>query len=255
MTNQERICFLEKTGHDRLAYCLTPGQKDQNPDSPTLVWLNGFLSDMGGTKIAWLADQFRGLGWGFLRFDYFAHGATGGDFAEASVGRWRANVLSIIDELTEGPLLLIGSSMGGWLACLAALDRPDRVVGLGLVAPAPDFPTALLWPSLSADEQAAFAAQGYIDRGGSHPDARLSRAFFDESKAHNLLGSKIGFNGPVEILHGMQDDAVPWQHAIRLSEALNSQNVHLHLIKDGDHRLSRPQDLPHLLAMITRLKG
>jgi pimeloyl-ACP methyl ester carboxylesterase len=215
----------------------------------TFVWLSGFNSDMTGTKAQAVEAFAKDAGHGFLAFDYSGHGASGGAFADGTLTAWRDDALSVIDAKSEGPLILAGSSMGGWIAVLAALARPERVRALVLIAPAPDFTEALLWPSLSAAQQAEILNTGQTLRpsayGAPYP---ITRALIEDGRRWLLLDAPIRFDGPVHILQGMKDADVPWHHALRLIEQLTTPQTVLTLIGDGDHRLSRPQDIARLLA-------
>jgi len=221
-------------------------------EGPTVVWLGGFHSDMEGTKAVALADWATRTGRAYVRFDYFGHGQSHGEFAAGTIGRWRADALAVIDRLTEGPLVLVGSSMGGWLACLAALARGDRVKALVLVAPAADFTDKLMAPGLPADARAALAQDGVWTRpsaydGGGYP---ITAQLLEEGRAWSILPGPVAIACPVRILQGGQDPDVPWRHALALAEALAGDDVTFTLIKDGDHRLSRPQDLARLIAAV-----
>ncbi len=245
--NQEPAAFL--AGRDRIAYRRVRGQ------GPTILWLGGFLSDMQGAKIAALSVEARARGWDFLCFDYFAHGETGGAIAEAGVGRWFGNVLDVVDGLTEGSLVAVGSSMGGHMLSMLIKARPERVKAAGFLAPAADFVTALLWPSLSPEDRRQLEIAGVWMMQGYDRPVPLSQAFFDEAHTHQVLTAPIPFSGPVRILHGMKDAVVPWRHGVRLLEALTTPDGHIRLIKDGDHRLSREQDLSLLVDMVAELRG
>jgi len=209
---------------------------------------------MTGSKIARLTEEAQARGWDFLCFDYFAHGETGGDFADARVGRWFSNALAVCDHLTSGPLVAVGSSMGGHMLSLLVKARPERIKAAGFLAPAADFATALMLASLRPEDRRELAVSGVWMMPGYDRPVPLSQAFFDEAKSHEVLGAPIPFDGPVRILHGMADDVVPWQHGLRLLETLTTPDVHIHLIKDGDHRLSRPQDLDLLVNMVAELR-
>ena len=223
-------------------------------DGPTVLWLGGFRSDMSGTKAQALADWAVAAQRAFLRFDYSGHGESSGDFAEGTIGAWRGDALAVIDELTEGPLLLIGSSMGGWVALLAALARPERVAGLALIAPAVDFTETLMWPKLSKEARAAVERDGRwmapSDYGEPYP---LTHALFEDGRGWCLLSGSIPTPSPVRILQGGRDPDVPWRHALKLVKALDGDDVVFTLIKDGDHRLSRAEDLQRLVAAVDEL--
>ena len=246
---QDPATFLDVVGEDRIAYRHFRGE------GPTILWLGGFLSDMTGSKITRLTAEARTRGWDFLCFDYFAHGETGGAFDQARVGRWKANVLAVADHLTTGPLICVGSSMGGHMLSLLIKARPERVKAAGFLAPAADFATALMLPSLSPEERRELEVSGVYLMPGYDRPVPLSQAFFAEAAQHEVLGEPIPFQGPARILHGMCDDVVPWQHGVRLVEAFADGDVRMQLIKDGDHRLSRPEDLDLLVAMVAELRG
>ena len=240
----ESAGFLDRPDGSRLAWRKVEGR------GPTLVWLGGFRSDMAGTKAQALAEWAQGQGRSYLRFDYFAHGESSGDFRHGTIGRWREDALAAIDALTEGPVVLVGSSMGGWIACLAALVRPERLHALVLVAPAPDFTDKLMEPSLPAEARAAIARDGVWMQPSEYDDAGypLTRALFEDGRRWSILPGPVAITAPVRILQGGRDEAVPWRHALALAEALESDDVVFTLVKDGDHRLSRPQDLERLVA-------
>ena len=246
---QEAVEWLNTPQGDRIAYRHVRGE------GPTVLWLAGFLSDMTGSKVTRLTQEARARDWDFLCFDYFAHGETGGDFNTARVGRWFENALAVLDHLTQGPVIAVGSSMGGHMLSLLIRARPDRIKAAVFLAPAADFATALMLPSLSPEERRQLEVSGVHMMPGYDRPVPLSQAFFDEAAQHEVLNSAIPFDGPVRILHGMQDDVVPWQHGLRLLETFTTPDAHIHLIKDGDHRLSRPQDLDLLVDMVAGLRG
>jgi pimeloyl-ACP methyl ester carboxylesterase len=222
---------------------------------PSVVWLGGFRSEMAGTKADALAAWAAAAGRDFLRFDYFGHGVSGGDFAEGTITRWRGDALAVIDRLTDGPLVLVGSSMGGWLACLAALARPNRVKALVLIAPAADFTSALLEPGLPSEARAALERDGVWLRPSAYDPAGypITAALLEDGARWTILPGPISIDVPVRILQGGADEDVPWRHALALSLALKSQDIVFTLIRDGDHRLSRPQDLTRLIAAIEEM--
>lgn len=221
---------------------------------PTFVWLSGFKSDMSGGKAmaveAWAAAQ----GCGALLFDYSGHGQSGGRFEDGTISAWRADALAAIDAQTDGPLVLVGSSMGGWMALLAALARPERVKGLVLIAPAPDFTEMLMWPEFSPAQQAEILGQGFTLRPSGYGEPYpITRALIEDGRRWSLMDGEIAFAGPVRILQGMQDADVPWGHALALAAALTTPDLVLQLIKDGDHRLSREEDITRLLAVCAEM--
>jgi len=242
--------FHPREENQRLAYRQVDGE------GPTVVWLGGFHSDMTGTKAQVLAEQALATGGAYLRFDYFGHGESSGDFKDGTISRWRADALAVIDELTDGPLVLVGSSMGGWLACLAAIARPERVKALVLVAPAPDFTEKLMGPELSDEAKAAIERDGFWVRPSEYDDDgyAITRELLEDGAHWSILPGPVPIDVPVRVLQGGQDDAVPWTHALELANGLTSQDVVFSLIKDGDHRLSRPQDLERLTAAVAEAR-
>tara|TARA_R110000868_G_C10698806_1_gene748946 strand:- start:31 stop:789 length:759 start_codon:yes stop_codon:yes gene_type:complete len=222
----------------------------------TFVWLSGFKSDMSGTKVTELAAWAAAHGHGFMAFDYSGHGQSAGDFGDGTISTWREDALDAIDGLTDGPLILVGSSMGGWMALLAAVARPARVKSLVLIAPAPDFTDKLMWPEFSDDAKREIMDKGVHMRPSDYGDPYpISRALIEDGVSWNLLDNPIEFTGPVRILQGMEDPDVPWQHAMKLVDTMTSTDLVFHLIKDGDHRLSRPQDITRLLETCGEVAG
>lgn len=212
---------------------------------------------MTGTKATALDRWAAGSGSACLRFDYFAHGRSTGDFLDATVGRWLDDSLAVLAELTEGPQILVGSSMGAWLALLLARARPARIAALVLIAPAPDFTEALLFPRLPEALRRTLAETGRClvpSAYGSEPYL-ISRRLIEEGRRHLILDQGLDLAGPVRILQGMRDEDVPWHHALRVVEAVRSPDVMLTLTKSGDHRLSTPSDLVRLTATIEDLYG
>jgi pimeloyl-ACP methyl ester carboxylesterase len=238
--------FVQHSGDGRLAYERIEGE------GPWVVWLGGFGSDMTGTKAQALADWAERSGRCFLRFDYFGHGRSDGDFREGTVTRWREDALAVLDQLTQGPTVLAGSSMGGWIACLAALARRERSAALVLVAPAADFTDRLIWPSLSADQRREIETRGVWVRPSPYEATGLpiTRALIEDGERWSILPGPVGITAPVRVLQGGRDEDVPWRHALELYQALESEDAVFTLVKDGDHRLSRPQDLTRLIAAV-----
>jgi pimeloyl-ACP methyl ester carboxylesterase len=215
---------------------------------PGVVFLGGFRSDMTGTKASYLEDYCRRRGQAFVRFDYFGHGASSGDFAMGTIGRWTEDAIAVLDSLTEGAQILIGSSMGGWIMLLAALARAARVHALIGIAAAPDFTEDLLWPRLDRAQQRELRECGAVTLPSEYDRAgytyRLS--LFEDGKRHLVMRSVIPLDCSVRLLHGMLDASVPWQTSLSLAARLNSPDVVVSLVKDGDHRLSREPDLERL---------
>jgi pimeloyl-ACP methyl ester carboxylesterase len=241
--------FLDRPDGQRVAYHRRAGR------GPGVVFLGGFMSDMTGTKALALDDHCRATGRAFVRFDYLGHGASSGRFEDGTIGRWADDALAVIDALTEGPQVLVGSSMGGWIMLLAALARPDRVAGLVGIAAAPDFTEDLLWAAWDEPTRARLSRDGHIRVPSLYGEApyTISRALIEEGRARCLLGAPIPIRCPVRLLQGMADPDVPWRTALRLAERLESTDVTVTLIKDSDHRLSRDQDLARLMAVVDGL--
>lgn len=245
MTETMQHLSFDSPQKRRLAYRRSEGK------GPGLVWLGGFRSDMEGGKATRLHDWADSEGRGFLRFDYSGHGASSGDFQDGTIGDWLDDALAAIDGLTEGPQILVGSSMGDWIALHAALARPDRVAGLILLAPAPDFTERLMRPQLPAEALAAIENAGlWMQPSPYDPEPTPITRRLLEDGAQRLLLERGGIpiTAPVRILQGMQDPDVPWRHALRLVDEIESEDVTFTLIKDGDHRLSREEDLDRLIA-------
>jgi pimeloyl-ACP methyl ester carboxylesterase len=226
--------------------------------SPGLFWLSGFNSDMQGTKAvaldAWAAEQGRGC----VRFDYSGHGSSGGGFIDGTIGRWLEESVAVFDRFCEGPQVVIGSSMGGWMALLLAREIARRgngrasLAGLVLIAPAPDFTEELMWKGFSPEVRQEIETKGVWLRPSQYGEPYpITKALIEEGRNHLLLGSAIEVGCPVHILQGAQDPDVPWKHAFALAHRLPSDDVVLTMIQDGDHRLSRPQDIARIIAAVS----
>ena len=224
-------------------------------NGPGVVFLGGFKSDMTGTKARTLENHCWSQGRAFLRFDYFGHGQSSGAFADGTIGRWSEDALAVLDDLTQGPQVLVGSSMGGWLMVLVALARPGSVAGLLGIAAAPDFTEVLMWQRFSDEVKTELEQTGVHYQPSDYDDGpyAITMALIEDGRHHQVLERPIAVHCPVRLIHGMKDDAVPWEHAARLSEALLSDHVTLALVKNGDHRLSREQDLDRMCHTLERL--
>ena len=222
---------------------------------PGIVFLGGFRSDMTGTKALYLEEYCRRRGRAYVRFDYFGHGASSGDFASGTIGRWRDDAVAILDSLTEGKQILVGSSMSGWIMLLAALARPERIAALVGIAAAPDFTEELLWGRLTPAQRREIDEQGRVVLPSDYDPAGYlyTRALIEDGRKHLLLGKPVPVDVPVRLLHGMRDESVPWRLSLRLAELLASQDVVVTLVKDGDHRLSTPADLALLAQTLDAL--
>ncbi len=227
---------------------------------PGLFWLGGFNSDMQGTKAlaldAWAVEHNRAC----VRFDYSGHGESGGAFIDGTIGRWLEEARAVFEQFCKGPQVVIGSSMGGWIALLLAREIARRpaiaasLAGLVLIAPAPDFTEALMWNNFSPNVQNEIETNGVWLRPSQYGEPYpITRALIKEGRDHLLLGSAIEVGCPVRILQGAQDADVPWQHAFALAHRLPKDDVVLTVIQDGDHRLSRPQDIARMLAAVAEI--
>jgi pimeloyl-ACP methyl ester carboxylesterase len=254
--------FLEVADHGaaRRIACLVTSATD--PSRRGLVWLQGFKSDMTSTKASALDDWARRHGVGLTRFDYSGHGRSEGRFENGTLGAWLGEAQAVFERLTHGPQVLVGSSMGGFIALLLAqrlaVERPEeaaRIRGLVLIAPAWDMIGELMWPRLSEEARAAIERHGVWLRPSRYGDGPypITRHLIEEGRRHRIGGARLAPGCPIRILHGMQDPDVPWQHSLRLVEELGAADVRLTLVKDGEHRLSRPEDLELLLAAVAEL--
>jgi pimeloyl-ACP methyl ester carboxylesterase len=229
----------------RLAY------RHRTGPGPTILFLPGYMSDMEGGKATALDAWAEREGRAMLRFDYAGCGASDGDFEAQSLANWRGDVLAMIDEVVEGPVVLVGSSMGGWLMLLAALARPERVAGLVGIAAAPDF-TA--W-GFTQEQKMTILQEGRLEEPSAYSEQPYvtTRAFWESGESLRLLHAPIGIDCPVRLLHGQADADVPWLYSLELMKLLRSADVQATFIKDGDHRLSREHDIALLIATVNGL--
>jgi pimeloyl-ACP methyl ester carboxylesterase len=241
----------------RIAVRARPGNgSDQGPG---LFWLGGFNSDMKGTKAialdAWAAERGRAC----VRFDYSGHGESGGRFVDGTIGRWLEDAVAVFSQFCHGPQVVVGSSMGGWMALLLAREllrqpRGASLAGLVLIAPAPDFTEELMWKGFSPEIRKQIEETGVWLRPSEYGEPYpITKALIEEGRSHLLLGSAINVGCPVRILQGAQDPDVPWRHAFALAHRLPADDVVLTMIQDGDHRLSRPQDIARILAAVAEI--
>lgn len=248
---QQKPAYLERGDAPSLAYSAAAGS------APGVVFLPGFMSNMSSLKAVTLAQFCADRDQAFLCLDYRGHGLTAGDLAATGIDDWLQDVLVAIDRLTEGPLILVGSSMGGWLALLAALARPDRVAGVIGIAAAPDFTEELIWQQLTGAEQKTLMDDGVLYQPSSYGEQPycFSRKLIEDGRRHLLLDKPIALRCPVRLLQGMADADVPFATALRIAERLESQDVTVTLIKDADHRLSRDSELGRLCQAVAELTG
>ena len=228
--------------------------------APGLFWLGGFNSDMRGTKAialdAWAAERNRAC----VRFDYSGHGESGGAFVDGTIGRWLEETVAVFERFCAGPQVVIGSSMGAWMALLLAREMAQRpagrasLAGLVLIAPAPDFTEELMWKGFSPEARHQIETNGVWLRPSAYGEPYpITRALIEEGRNHLLLGGSIDVGCPVRILQGAQDPDVPWRHAFALAHRLPADDVVLTVIQDGDHRLSRPQDIARIIAAVAEI--
>jgi len=226
--------------------------------APGLFWMGGLKSDMKGTKAEaldrWAAEQGRAV----TRYDYSGHGESGGSFADGTIGRWLEESLAVFTQVCHGPQVVIGSSMGGWLALLMArellakAEKPASIAGMILIAPAVDFTEELMWKRFPADIKCDIEEKGFWERPSEYSNEPylITRGLIEDGRKHLLLGGLIETGCPIRILQGVQDPDVPWQHALELVSHFARDDVVLTLVKDGDHRLSRPEDIERLIAAV-----
>jgi len=247
----EKPNYLTLANGERLAYHAYSGCL------PRIMFLGGFTSDMAGQKATHLGAWAKKRGQAYLRFDYSGHGISDGRFEEGSIGRWTDDTLAIIDACGDEPLVLVGSSMGGWIMLLAALARRTRIRGLVGIAAAPDFTEDLVWSQLNPDEQAAMIANGGLRQASGYDDegTLYTHHLVEEGRRHLLLRAPVQLDLPVRLLHGMADQDVPWRVSATLLERLGSTDATLTLIKGGDHRLSSPGQLAQLERCVGELCG
>lgn len=232
-----------------IAYHKTEGR------SPTVVFLTGLRSDMTGGKALALEALCRERGQAYLRFDYRGHGESTGRFEETTISDWLDDALVAVDELTKGPVVLVGSSLGGWIMLLVARTRPERIKALVGIAPAADFTETLMWAQLSAEQRERLMHEGIlaIESPYSPEPTTITRALIEDGRKHLLLRGPIPFEGPVRLIHGLEDQDVPWQTSLEIQKHLASTDVEIVLVKGGGHRLSEPRDLERLCRIVARL--
>ena len=256
MTDTPSPEVFRRDGGATIAYHSTPGKL------PGVVFLGGFRSDMTGGKALALEQFCREGGRAFLRFDYSGHGESSGAFTDGTIGGWADDAVAVLDALTDGPQVLVGSSMGGWIMLLAALRRPQRVAGLIGIAAAADFTEELMWDRFTDTQKAALERHGVVHVPNDYEDAEpdpITRGLIEDGRNHLLLGAPIGLRCPVRLIHGMVDPDVPWQTSERIADRLEAEDVEVILVEGGGHRLSEPEDLDRLTrtleALLARIEG
>ena len=223
-------------------------------NSPGLIFMSGFMSDMNGSKALALEQHCQERGLAFLRFDYMGHGNSSGNFADGTIGLWAQNALTAFDELTEGPQIIVGSSMGRWMMILTAVSRPERVAGLVGIAAAPDFTEDLLPKQLTEIQLSKIQEDGFVVIPSEYEiPYTITKKLLDDGTQHLVLRNEIPLDCPVRLLHGLEDTSVPWKTALKIQNMVRSKDVEVTLIKNGDHRLSREEDLEKLKKTVMEI--
>ena len=249
--------YLELDDNRRIAYhsLAADPAKTGGKTLPGVVFMGGFRSDMTGTKAVFMEDFCRAQGLSYLRFDYTGHGQSSGDFAEGSIGDWSRDAIDAVDRLTEGPQIIVGSSMGGWVMLNVAVARPDRLHALVGIAPAPDFTEDLMYAAMSEAEREALMRDGRIEQPNDYSDEPylITRKLIVDGRAHLRLREPLRLTCPIRLIHGMRDTDVPYAVSLRLMDHVDSEDVEVTLIKSGDHRLSDASPLNRLSQVIQTL--
>ena len=230
--------------------------------NPGVVWLGGYRSDMMGTKIEALDNWAGSRKLACLRHDYSGHGESGGEFMDGTISRWLEESLAVFDRFSKGPQILVGSSMGAWIALrmiqeLVKRGEENRLQALLLLAPAPDFTHELMAPKLSEEDRQKMESRGYLEEHSQYSDEPniFTNALFEDGEKNRVMTAPIITKCPVHIIQGQKDEDVPYEHAMKLMSFLPADDVTLTMIKDGDHRLSRPQDIELILQAVEMLLG
>jgi pimeloyl-ACP methyl ester carboxylesterase len=244
----------------RIAVIATPGAAEGSSGDTTVVWLGGYRSDMTGTKAVALEAQARRLGVNFLRFDYSGHGQSSGHYTEGTISRWLEEASAVIDRFGKGRLVLVGSSMGGWIALRLVEEfrkrgEAARIGGIVLIAPAPDFTAVLIEPHLTEKELKSLAENGYFEEESAYSAEpnRYSASLIEDGRHNLVMNGLIETGCPVHILQGMKDPDVPYSHALAIMEKIVGDDAILTLVRDGDHRLSRPEDIERIEAAVAAM--
>jgi len=244
----DEVAYLKRADGSAIAYCKTDGT------GPGVIFLHGLNSDMDGGKALELEALCRDRGRAFVRFDMFGHGKSDGDFPDGSISRWAEDAITVLDELTEGPQVLVGSSMGGWVMLRTALARPERIAGLMGIAAAPDFTEDLMWANFSEEARTEVMTKGSIALPSDYDEPYIiSKGLIEDGRTNLLLRDEIPLSMPMRLVHGMADEDVPFETSNRIAQRVESKAVHVILVKDGDHRLSRPEDLKLLARTLNGL--
>jgi len=240
--------FLDTPDGQRIAYEMSAGK------GPALIWCGGLKSDMEGSKAVHLHHWAEAQGQAFIRFDYFGHGLSSGEFTDGTLSRWAKDIGFVRDQLSDGPAIMIGSSMGGWAALLAAIEDPKKTTGLVLINPAPDFTEKLTVAGWSEAQIKALEDDGVVyEPSGYEEPYAYSKALIEDGRARQILDAPIDLTCPIRILQGHADSVVPWEHSKRLLDVITSEDMTYTLVANGDHSLSRASDLKQIETAISNL--
>jgi len=243
MSDQFAVSFLKREGKPDLAYRFSPAQ-DKGQALPLVVFCGGYRSDMNGTKAVFFEKQCQVRGQAYVRFDYSGHGESGGAFEDGTIGSWCEDAKAILEHVADGPVMVVGSSMGGWIALLLARAKAGMIQGMVGIAAAPDF-SEDLFARLSTEQQGEMMREGFVKVENDYSDEpyHYSKSFYEEAKTHLLLNEPQNTDFPIRLVQGMQDKDVPWEMAVEIQKNYGQGDVDIVFVDDGDHRLSRPEDL------------
>ncbi len=250
------LSILTRPGKPALAYHYTPAGENHE-ETPLILFLGGYRSDMNGTKATWLEQRAQARGQGYVRFDYSGHGSSEGKFEDGTIGQWKEDAIAILDHISPRRVLLVGSSMGGWIAFLAALARSDLIHGLIGIAAAPDFTDDLYENRLNSTQKEQLEQDGRVLVPNDYSDEPyiFTKHFYEEARENFVLNQKMRLNFPVHLIQGRQDKDVPWQTTDKIKKIFDGSNIDVTFIEDGGHSLSRPEDLELIDQVIKKLCG
>jgi pimeloyl-ACP methyl ester carboxylesterase len=248
--------YLNRSGKPRLAYIYSP-PSERGMKYPMAMFLGGYRSDMQGTKATYFEKQCQARGQAYLRFDYSGHGLSGGAFEDGTIGAWLDDAQDIFDHVSQGPAVLVGSSMGGWVGLLLALRRAGIVQGMVGIAAAPDFTEQMYHERLNDAQRQELHEKGYFEVPNDYHQQpyKFTRNFYEEAKNHLLLNKSRSVDFSLRIIQGMKDEEVPWETAVKIQKTFSCAQSDIILIEDGDHRLSRPEDLEIIDKEIKSISG
>jgi pimeloyl-ACP methyl ester carboxylesterase len=254
--NPSEVNFFKRENAPSLAYVHIEANKNAEISQPAVMFLGGYRSDMEGTKALYLQEKCKKNGQAFIRFDYQGHGRSEGDFEEGTIGKWKEDALFVLDQLVEDKVILVGSSMGGWISLLIGKERPEKVAGIVGIAAAPDF-TRDIEGSMTSEQAIKMQENGYIEVPNDYSDEPyiFTKSLIVDGEQHSLLDKEYQCSFPVRLIQGMRDEDVEWQKAFRFKNAANDCDVEVLLIEDGDHRLSREEDLIAIEKQVSLLSA